>query len=321
MTLIKIRPDWDIPESQVTPESVYLNRRQFLKKMGFTGAGALALMSGCAWGRSEGVEEQLKSAQSQKINAQRNTKFVVDYPITDEIIAASYNNFYEFSYDKDNVWKLVERFQTRPWEVEVTGLVENPRTYDLDDLMKLMPHEERVYRFRCVEAWAMVVPWVGFPMKALIEKVQPKSSAKYVRMLTFFRPDEAPQQQRSGTPWPYFEGLTMEEAMNELTLLVTGIYGHVLPKQHGAPIRLITPWKYGFKSIKSIVTIDFTDRKPRTFWNTLAPREYDFWANVNPGVPHPRWSQATERMIDTGERRPTRLYNGYESYVAHLYKA
>ena len=321
MTLIKIRPDWEIPESQVTPESVYLNRRQFLKKLGFTGAGTLALVSGCAWGRNEGIEEQLKEAQSHEIKAQHNPNFVVDYPITDEMIAASYNNFYEFSYNKDDVWKRGERFQTRPWEIEVTGLVENPQTYHLDDLMKLMPHEERVYRFRCVEAWAMIVPWIGFPMKALIEKVQPKSSAKYVRMLTFFRPDEATQQQRSGTPWPYFEGLTMEEAINELTLLVTGIYGHVLPKQHGAPIRLIVPWKYGFKSIKSIVTIEFTDRKPRTFWNTLAPREYDFLANVNPNVPHPRWSQATERVIDTGERRPTQLYNGYESYVAHLYKA
>lgn len=321
MTLIKIRQGWEIPENQITPESAYLNRREFLKRMGVTGVGAFTLMSGCAWAKDGGVEAQLKEAQAQPIKASRNKNFAVADPLTDEIIAASYNNFYEFSTGKDRVWQLVEQFQTRPWEIEVGGLVENPGTYDIDDLMKKMPLEERVYRFRCVEAWAMVVPWIGFPMKALIDRVQPKSSAKYVRMLTFFRADEAPQQRKSRLPWPYFEGLTMEEAMNELTLLVMGIYGHVLPKQHGAPIRLIVPWKYGFKGIKSIVSIEFTDRKPRTFWNTLAPSEYDFWANVNPNVPHPRWSQATERMIGTGERRKTELYNGYGSYVAHLYKA
>ena len=321
MTRIKIRQDWEISENEVTPESTYLNRRQFLKRTGFAGVGTLALINGCAWAKNGGVEKQLGEFQAQKIEVSRNAAFTVNSPITDEVTAASYNNFYEFSYHKNRVWKLVEKFQTRPWEVEVTGLVENPRTYDLDDLMKMMPTEERVYRFRCVEAWAMVVPWVGFPMRALIDQVKPKSSAKYVRMLTFFRPDEAPQQQgRSNRPWPYFEGLTMAEAINELTLLVTGIYGHVLPKQHGAPIRLIVPWKYGFKSIKSIVSIEFTDRKPRTFWNTLAPREYDFLANVNPEVPHPRWSQAVERMIDTGDRQKTTLYNGYGSYVADLYK-
>jgi methionine sulfoxide reductase catalytic subunit len=321
MTFIKIPKGWEISENRATSESDYLNRREFLKQMGFTGAGALALMSGCAWANDGGVEEQLKDAQSHPIDAARNPNFVVDTPMTDEVIAGTYNNFYEFSNHKDRVWKLAERFQTHPWEVEVSGHVENPKVYDIDELMKQMPVEERVYRLRCVEAWAMVVPWVGFPMKALIERVKPKSSAKYVRFLTFFRPNEAPQQRgRSSYPWPYFEGLTMDEAMNELTLLVTGIYGHILPKQHGAPIRLITPWKYGFKSIKSIVSIEFTDRKPRTFWNTLAPREYDFSANVNPNVPHPRWSQASERLIGTGERRQTDIYNGYGDYVAHLYK-
>ena len=320
MTYIKIRPDWAMSENQATPESVYLNRRRFLKQMGFAGAG-LTLMNGCAWAQGDTVADQLKPFQAQKVDAPRNMGFTLDRPLTEEVVAASYNNFYEFSFGKDKIWKLVERFETRPWEVEVSGLVENPRVYDLDDLMKL-PHEERLYRFRCVEAWAMAVPWIGFPMKALIDQVKPKSSAKYVRMLTFLKPDQAPQQHsQSRQPWPYFEGLTIEEAMNELTLLVTGIYGHILPGQHGAPVRLIVPWKYGFKSIKSIVSIQFTNRKPRTFWNTLAPSEYHFEANVNPKVPHPRWSQATERMIDTGERRPTQLYNGYEAYVAGLYKS
>jgi sulfoxide reductase catalytic subunit YedY len=198
-------------------------------------------------------------------------------------------------------------------------MVEKPMTLDVDDLVKQMPLEERLYRLRCVEAWAMVVPWIGFPMKALLEKVQPTADAKYVRMLTFLDQDMAPQQNNARLPWPYYEGLTLAEAMNDLTLLTVGIYGHILPPQHGAPIRLIVPWKYGFKSIKSIVSIELTDQKPRTFWNTLAPREYGFEANVNPNVPHPRWSQASERMIGTGERLPTVIYNGYGSSVAHLY--
>ena len=319
--LIKIPKGWEIPENQVTPESDYVSRRKFIKNMSLAGAGALTLMNGCAWAKGKGVEEQLKEAQAQKIDAPHNENFVVDSELTDEVVAGSYNNFYEFTTTKDRVWKLVDKFQTRPWEIEIGGLVENPMTVDLSDLVQKMPLEERIYRFRCVEAWAMVVPWIGFPMKELVNMVQPKSSARYVKMLTFLRPDEAPQQKQGRLPWPYFEGLTIEEAMNDLTLLVTGIYGHVLPKQHGAPIRLIVPWKYGFKSIKSIVSIEFTKRKPRTFWNTLAPREYDFWANVNPTVPHPRWSQATERMIGTGERRPTDMYNGYQSYVTHLYKS
>ena len=239
--------------------------------------------------------------------------------MTDEIVAATYNNYYEFTTSKSRVWQKVEKFRARPWEVEISGLVEKPMTLDVDDLIKQMPLEERIYRFRCVEAWAMVVPWIGFPMKALLEKVQPKADAKYVRMLTFLDPDMAPEQNNARLPWPYFEGLTLAEAMNDLTLLSVGIYGHILPPQHGAPIRLIVPWKYGFKSIKSIVSIELTDQKPRTFWNTLIPREYDFEANVNPNVPHPRWSQASERMIGTGKRLPTMIYNGYGSSVAHLY--
>ncbi len=320
MFSIRIRKGWEIPEREATPEAVYQDRRSFLKAMGFTGLGAFGLLAGCL--ETKGKKEVTQKEKLRPIEATRNTAFTLDRPITEESVAARYNNFYEFTDRKERVWKMVGRFQTRPWEIEVAGLVDKPKIYDVDDLMRLMPMEERLYRFRCVEAWAMAVPWIGFPFKALIDMVQPFSSARYVRMLTFLKPDQAPgQENQRWYPWPYFESLTMAEATNELTILVTGIYGHELPKQHGAPIRLIVPWKYGFKSIKSIALIEFTDRRPPTFWNTLAPREYDFVANVNPKVPHPRWSQASERMIDTGERLPTLLYNGYAEYVSHLYEA
>ena len=319
MPHIKIPKEWEIPEKQVTPESDYINRRKFIKDLGLAGAGALLFSSSNACAQNRGVEKQLEPYQAQKLVAENNPNFTVNRQMTDEVVAATYNNYYEFTLSKSTVWKRVEKFKTRPWEIEISGLVEKPMTLDVDDLIKQVPLEERIYRFRCVEAWAMVVPWIGFPMKALLEKVQPTADAKYVRMLTFLDPDVAPEQRDLRMPWPYFEALTLAEAMNDLTLLTVGIYGHILPPQHGAPIRLIVPWKYGFKSIKSIVSIELTDQKPRTFWNTLAPREYDFEANVNPNVPHPRWSQARERMIGTGERFPTLLYNGYGSSVAHLY--
>ena len=319
MANIKVPKGWEIPENQVTSESDYINRRKFIKDMGIASASALLFSSSTACAQNKGVEKQLAPFRAEKLAVENNPDFTVNRQMTDEIIAATYNNYYEFTNKKTTVWKKVEKFRTRPWEVEVTGLVEKPMKFDIDDLIKQMPLEERIYRFRCVEAWAMVVPWIGFPMKALLEKVEPKAEAKYVRMLTFLDPEIAPEQNDLRMPWPYFEGLTLDEAMNDLTLLTVGIYGHILPPQHGAPIRLIVPWKYGFKSIKSIVNIELIDEKPRTFWNTLAPREYDFWANVNPKVPHPRWSQASERMIGSNERHPTMLYNGYSSYVAHLY--
>ncbi len=319
MPYIKIPKRWNIPEKQVTSESDYIKRRTFIKALGITGASALTLFGSSACVQGTGVEEQLKPYRAEVLAAENNSRFVVERKMTDEIIAATYNNFYEFTSSKSSVWRLVDRFQTRPWEIEISGLVEKPMRLDVDTLLKEMPLEERIYRFRCVETWAMVVPWIGFPMKRLLEKVRPTSNAKYVRMVTFFRPDEAPEQLDSRSPWPYYEGLTIEEAMNELTLLVVGIYGHILPPQHGAPMRLIVPWKYGFKSIKSVVSIEFTDKKPRTFWNTLIPREYGFEANVNPNVPHPRWSQASEWMIGTRERHPTVIYNGYGPEVAHLY--
>ncbi|MCE2399934.1 protein-methionine-sulfoxide reductase catalytic subunit MsrP [Candidatus Poribacteria bacterium] len=319
MANIKIPKGWEIPENQVTPESAYINRRKFIKDLGIAGAGALSLFGTSACAQESKVAKQLEPYRMQTLEAKKNKEFTVKREQTDEIVAATYNNFYEFTSSKSTVWKRVERFKTRPWEIEISGLVEKPMTLDVDDLIKQMPLEERIYRFRCVETWAMVVPWIGFPMKALLEKVQPKSEAKYVKMVTFMDPDVAPHQNNFGLPWPYVEGLTLAEAMNDLTLMVVGVYGHILPPQHGAPIRLIAPWKYGFKSIKSIVSIELTDKKPRTFWNVILPREYGFEANVNPNVPHPRWSQATEWMIGSMERHPTVIYNGYGESVAHLY--
>ena len=235
-------------------------------------------------------------------------------------MAARYNNFYEFSSAKDDVWKGVRNFRIQPWSLRVDGLVARPATFDVGELVRRMPLEERVYRFRCVEAWAMVVPWTGFPLRALLERVEPRAGARYVRFESFDRPSEAPARRlRPWLPWPYTEGLTLAEATNELTFVATGAYGHPLPKQHGAPLRIVIPWKYGFKGPKSIVRITLTDERPATFWNTIAPDEYGFVSNIEPDVPHPRWSQKTERMLGTGERRPTLLYGGYGEWVAHLY--
>jgi len=329
MAAIKIPKAWEIAERNATHEDVYLNRRQFIKKLGYTGLGAWGLAMGCLNNSPEAGAQDTSGEVRRSIPrpsppypASGNSKYNVDRPITTEEVAASYNNFYEFTTDKGRVWRLAEKFETRPWEIEVTGHVHKKRTFDIDDLIKLFPLEERVYRFRCVEAWSMTVPWIGFPFKKFIDEVQPTSNAKYVRMVTFLRPEQAiGQKTQSWYPWPYYEGLTMAEAMNELTMMVTGIYGHALPTQHGAPIRCITPWKYGYKSIKSIVKIDFVSEQPKTFWNDLAPNEYGFFSNVNPKVPHPRWSQATERVIDTGKRIPTLAYNGYGEFVANLYKS
>lgn len=320
MAYIKIPKGWEIPENQVTSESDYINRRKFIKDLGLASAGTLLFSTSNACAQNSALEKQLAPFRAQTLAAEKNVNFTVERQMTDEVIAATYNNYYEFTQSKSTVWKRVDRFKTRPWEIEISGLVEKPMTLDVDELIKQMPLEERIYRFRCVETWAMVVPWIGFPMKALLERVQPTADAKYVSMLTFFDPDVAPHQHNARLPWPYLEGLTLAEAMNDLTLLVVGIYGHILPPQHGAPIRLIVPWKYGFKSIKSIVSIELTDKKPRNFWNVILPREYDFEANVNPNVPHPRWSQATEWMIGSRERHPTIIYNGYGDAVAHLYE-
>jgi len=321
MVSIHRRASWSLPERMATPESTFVNRRQVLAAMGLGIAGtALAGVPTRALAQSA-LEAQLKALP--KLDGPRNGAYMIEQQPTPEIIAAQYNNFYEFSTGKEDVWMLTDKFQTRPWTIEMTGMAHKTQTVDMDELMKTMPLEERVYRFRCVEAWSMVVPWTGFPLKKLIERAQPMASAKYVKFSTFMRPEQAPRQGRGfffKEPWPYTEGLTMAEATNELALVTVGSYGHTLPKQHGAPVRLILPWKYGFKSIKSIDRIEFTDKRPETFWNTIAPNEYGFFSNVNPRVPHPRWSQAFERDIGTRRRKPTLLYNGYEEQVAHLYK-
>jgi methionine sulfoxide reductase catalytic subunit len=325
------RPGWFLHEKTITPEAVYWNRRSFLKQMGFMGAGLLSsTIIGCSKPASEsgdassnvssGKAETAKSAQS-KYPATRNPEFNPAWQLSDENKAATYNNFYEFSTVKDRVHKLTDKFVTTPWPIQIGGLVEKPMNVDVQELIDSMTLEERVYRFRCVEAWAMIVPWTGFPLSKLLEKVSPKSGAKFVRFESFNRPDQAPGMVRlSDYPWPYTEGLRLEEAMNPLTMVVTGIYGKPLPKQHGAPIRIIVPWKYGYKSIKSIVKIDLVEKQPATLWETLAPNEYPFESNVNPEKPHPRWSQASERMIDSGDFVKTQPFNGYAKYVENLYK-
>ena len=312
---------WQISETDATPEAIFRQRRQLLKAAGLFGLGLVGMTS-CGCGPANdaatiGAQENPPARDLYPVH--RNSRFILDRPITKEAYAASYNNFYEFSVFKSRVYRNAARLMTSPWQIEIAGLIEKPRTIDIDELVRMMSLEERVYRFRCVEAWAMAVPWTGFPMMELIKKFQPLSAAKFVGFTTFMNPDVASNQNPSKGPWPYTEGLTMAEATNELTLLATGIYGHPLPKQNGAPLRLVVPWKYGFKSIKSIVKIEFTAEQPRTFWNTNRPQEYDFFANVDPKVPHPRWSQATEKLIDTGERRQTLPYNGYGEWVAKLY--
>ena len=302
--LIRVPKGWEIPEREATPEHVYLNRRQLIKAAGFLG-----------------LEGLLAAAEAPLYPATRNPEFTLDRPITPEWAATGFNNYYEFDpQDKQVVKDKVGAFVTTPWKIEVTGLVNKPATFDLDDLLRKFPLEERLYRFRCVEAWAMAVPWTGFPLAKLIEHVEPKPEAKYIRTFTVERPKQMPGMIRAPWyPWPYFEGLRMDEAMNPLTLVVTGLYGKPLPKQNGAPVRFITPWKYGYKSIKSIVKIEFLSKQPETFWHKVAPAEYGFYSNVNPTKPHPRWSQAMEKLIPKMEPRPTHLYNGYEKYVAAMY--
>jgi len=323
--LIKIPRGWEIPEREVTPEDVYLNRRKFLARAGAAaaaGIGGLILPGNSALGvpgRNDAPQHELVP-----LTAPRNSEYKVDRPISSERVATGYNNYYEFTEAKDQVWKLAKGFEPRPWQIEFKGHVEKPRKIDVDELIKQMTLEERVYRHRCVERWVVIVPWIGFPMKKLVEWAKPTSKARFVRMVSFFRPAQAPQQRVEGpwsSYWPYHEGLTMEEATNELAFLVVGMYGKILPNQNGAPIRLHTPWKYGFKSIKAITRFEFVEKQPPTFWHEAVPNEYDFEANINPNKPHPRWSQAREQLVETGEVIPTRLYNGYEKYVAHLYKS
>ncbi len=316
MPSIHVRPPGWIPERDVTAEAVFWNRRRVVRSLGLAG------LAGAFGGGSRVIAAAADAAASpygKGYPHPRAAGFNPGWPLTDEKAAATYNNFYEFTLRKD-VHRHVGRFETAPWKLEVGGLVETPLTLDVAEWIGGMPLEERVYRFRCVEAWAMIVPWTGFPLAKLVERVKPKAEAKYVRFISAAKPEQMPGiQENPEYPWPYFEGLRLDEAMNPLTLMVTGVYGKPLQKQFGAPLRLIVPWKYGYKSAKSIVKVEFVANQPKTFWETLIPREYPFESNVDPEVPHPRWSQATERMIDTGDRVKTKKYNGYAEQVARLY--
>ena len=334
MPNIRIPKPWQLSNHSITPEVAFLHRRRFIKSLVGAGIGAsIASLAGCqkssARKNSATISPELAATLGTPLNsASSNPTFVdVGRPITEQAFASSYNNYYEFGGSK-GIWQNAQKLPTEDWKVEVTGLVKNPRTYDLDDLTRHFPLEERVYRFRCVEAWAMVVPWIGFPMRLLMAEVEPTAPAKFVRFSSFYDPQvsSGPLWPPAGSmPWPYTEGLRIDEMANDLAFFAVGIYGRTLPKQHGAPIRMVIPWKYGFKGAKSIVKIEFVEAQPATFWNTLAPNEYAFESNVNPDVPHPRWSQATERLVGTGsnaydwERQPTLIYNGYGEYVASLY--
>lgn len=342
MANIILPPGWRIPECDATPESVYWNRKAFIRTLGW---GAAALATGACSSSSftptefpdevtgtcfdipprHPLQTICERPTASFYPAARNETYKLDRPITDRLRAATHNNFYEFigRPSLPNVlWDLTGPFQVSPWTVQVSGEVEKPGTFDVDDLVREFALEERVYRLRCVEAWAIAVPWTGFPLSKLIDKVRPLSSAQYVRFVSFKRPDEAVgQRDQTWYPWPYYEALRMDEARNELAIVATGIYGQALPKQHGAPLRLVVPWKYGFKNIKSFVRMEFLRELPfpATFWTEVEPNEYGFYSNVNPNVPHPRWSQAMEVVLGEQYARATMIFNGYGEWVADLY--
>ncbi len=307
--LIRSKKNWELPEGAVTPEGVYRRRREFLKVLGLGLAGS-ALPASLLRGATSGFPSEL----NPRYTGLKSSPY--------EVIT-SYNNFYEFSTGKTMPKDLANRnWQTEPWTIKISGLVRNPVKMEVNDLVKKIGGiEQRIYRLRCVEAWAMVVPWDGFPLRKLIDLVEPTSEAKYLKLTSFFKPSVAPGQRSTSTiDWPYVEGLTIEEAKNDLALLATGLYGKPMPNQNGAPIRLIVPWKYGFKSIKSITRIQFVKKRPVNTWNAAIPSEYGFYANVNPRVHHPRWSQARERVVESGAKQNTLMFNGYEQEVAALYK-
>jgi sulfoxide reductase catalytic subunit YedY len=302
-----------VKSSEITPYSQYLSRREFLRAAGIvTGS---ALLAACAPGASRTA---LPPAEASAIPSGKKDELGDPANSFEDI--TNYNNFYEFSVDKQAVNPLSQDFKTEPWTVQVYGLVNNPTTYAIEDLLKKFPQEERIYRLRCVEAWSMVIPWTGFPLASLLKEVEPTSDAKFVRFETVDRPAEMPGQKDPLYPWPYQEGLRLDEAMHDLTILATGLYGQPMPNPNGAPIRLVVPWKYGFKSIKSIVKIELVAEQPGTLWSSVGPNEYGFYSNVNPDRPHPRWSQASERRIGELGRRPTLKFNGYADQVASLYK-
>jgi sulfoxide reductase catalytic subunit YedY len=307
---------YEIPSSEITSEELYYSRRRFLKRF-VAASGAALLVSSCrtelpVWELETTTPPQIPTSLLNQADEQGN-------PLTDYQDIISYTNFYEFSTDKSAPTRLSSEFKTDPWEVTIGGLVKNPLTLDMDDIRRKFIAEERVYRMRCVEGWSMVIPWNGFPLHQLLNLVEPTSEAKYVRFVTIFDPDQMQGQRSRSFPWPYIEGLRLDEALHDLTLLASGIYGQPLTPQNGAPIRLVVPWKYGFKSIKSIVKIELVEEMPNSLWMATSPREYGFFANVNPDVPHPRWSQSSETRIGQSGRIDTQLFNGYQKEVGQLY--
>ena len=298
---------WNLKEGSITNESVFKSRRKIIKQLA---VGTLVV---------PGASLVPFKAFSSFYPPITNNFYKVDRDITKESLATTYTNFYEFGSSK-NIWRRAAQLKTDPWLLTIDGLVNKPLTINVKDLLKKIGGiEERVYRFRCVEAWSMTVPWAGFPVNKILSLVEPKTDAKFVKFETFFNPDIAPGQKQKWYPWPYQEGITVEEAKNDLSFIATGIYGKELPNQNGAPLRLILPWKYGFKSIKSIVKISFVNKRPIGLWEKLAPKEYGFWANVNPNIPHPRWSQRSEQQLGVDGRIPTVIYNGYGDHVASMY--
>lgn len=312
MTAIHIPPSWKIPEREATPEGMFLNRRSFLKTLG---------ISGMMLGAMPSVSAQATNELMPPLpDFTKNPDFAdAGREITQENLVQGYNNFYEFGFGKTDPVRNAKDFKIDPYSLKIDGLCDNPGEVDLDQIEKL-GLEERVYRFRCVEAWSMTVPWIGVPLRKLIEQAKPSNDAKYVAFKSFYDPERAPGQRDKRYPWPYFEGLRLDEAMNDLTMITTGYYGKRLLPQSGTPLRIITPWKYGYKGPKSIVQMTFTDKEPSTYWNTAIKSEYKFYSNVDPEVPHPRWSQAMEQYLGrTSKDKPTQLYNGYEEQVAQMY--
>lgn len=333
MANLILPPDWQLKFREATDLNTYRDRRAFLKMLGLgtVGMGLVpGVLAACAnettgaAGAKGPLDTIPANAPLIGLPAARNGAFTVpERPLTDRTTAASYNNFYEFDGSSKEVWHLTDKYEPFPMTIEVDGLVEKSFRISVEDLIRKFGLEERVYRFRCVEAWSMTIPWTGFPLASLIDLCKPLSKATYVGFVSVNRPDQMPGiNETPWYPWPYYEGLRMDEAKNELAFVVTGVYGEPLPKQHGSPIRLALPWKYGYKGPKAIQKIIFTDKQPKTFWNDLFPKEYSFLSNVNPNVPHPRWSQATEKFIlnaDDIQRIPTQLFNGYAAWVGGMY--
>ncbi|MCB0281597.1 MAG: protein-methionine-sulfoxide reductase catalytic subunit MsrP [Calditrichae bacterium] len=307
-----INNEADIKSSEITSEQDYLNRRQFMKFSALATAG-FVLKNNLLWAADD-------SEKYHRLNNVVTSRFSTSEEKNSWDDITTYNNFYEFGTAKDDPADNAHTLKPKPWKVEISGHCKKPGSYDVDDLIKQNQLEERIYRLRCVEAWSMVIPWVGIPLKSIIDRVEPTSKAKFIEMTTLYDPKQMPGQNSYVLQWPYVEGLRLDEASNPLTILAVGLYGRVLPNQNGAPIRLIVPWKYGFKSVKSIVSIKFVEKMPRNTWNIAAPHEYGFYANVNPGVDHPRWSQARERRLGEFFKRETLMFNGYGDQVAHMYK-